>query len=112
MFQAKLMRATRLYTILLTCFSVSASFGQTTSLRHTFDVPTPTLADEFGTSVSIDGNNILIGAPGNDSNGGNVGQAHLFDVTTGNLVFTFDVPTPTLADEFGASVAILSLIHI
>jgi hypothetical protein len=35
-----------------------------------------------------------------------VGQAHLFDVGTGNLLWTFDDPTPTTRDSFGRSVAL------
>ena len=76
------------------------------NLLRTFNDPTPTTADTFGTSVAIDGNNVLIGASRDDSTGSNVGQAHLFDATTGNLLQTFNDPTPNGGDRFGASVAI------
>jgi hypothetical protein len=82
-------------------------FDATTGdLLLTFDDPTPTMVDLFGVSVAVDGNYVLIGASGDDTNGPQVGQAHLFDATTGDLLLTFDDPTPTTADRFGSSVSI------
>jgi len=89
--------------ILITSSVISPAYG---ILLQTFDDPTVTLADGFGTSVSISGNNVLVGAPADDTNGNFVGQAHLFDATTGNLLRTFDDPTVTVADFFGTSVSI------
>ena len=86
--------------------SVSASFGQNASLLQTFDDPSPAEDDQFGNAVAIDGNHILVGVSGDDTNGDGVGQAYLLDATTGNRIFTFDDPTPTGGDRFGASVAI------
>lgn len=82
--------------------SASASF----TLVQTFDDPTPTRSDRYGTSVAVDANRVLIGAIHDDTNGINVGQAQLFDAITGNLLRTFDDPTITIADRFGASVAV------
>jgi WD40 repeat protein len=82
-------------------------FDATTgALLQTFDDPTVTTFDTFGWSVAIDGNNVLIGAANDDTNGVNVGQVHLFDATTGALLQTFDDPTPTQGDGFGYSVAL------
>ena len=82
-------------------------FDATTGvLLRTFNDPTITNADNFGVSVAIDGNNVLIGASGDDTNGSAVGQAHLFDATTGVLLQTLIDPTPTVADQFGISVTI------
>ena len=82
-------------------------FDATTgALLQTFDDPTVTVQDLFGSSVALDGNNVLIGAPSDDTSGSEVGQAHLFDATTGALLQTFDDPTITGADQFGFSVAI------
>ena len=82
-------------------------FDATTgALLQTFDDPTVTSFDQFGTSVALSGDRVLIGAPGDDTQGGNVGQAHLFDATTGALLQTFDDPTVTSADLFGGSVAL------
>ncbi|MFA9460100.1 WD40 repeat domain-containing protein [Thiohalorhabdus methylotrophus] len=79
-------------------------------LRH-FSDPTPTSEDLFGADVAMtpDGRRILIGAPGDDSAETDVGQAHLFDAE-GNLLRTYDDPTPTgrkgYGDRFGSAVAI------
>jgi|GEM_PF-1645102 len=88
---------------------MSPTFG---NLLHTFDDPTPTTTDQFGHSVALDGNHVLIGAPGDNTLGHNVGQAHLFDLT-GNLLRTFNDPTPNPGnpttgggDVFGSSVAL------
>jgi len=89
--------------ILITSSVFSPAYGE---LIHTFDDPTPTGSDFFGASVSIDGNNVLVGAQGDNTNGEAVGQAHLFDATTGLLLQTFDDPTVTVADSFGSSVSI------
>jgi hypothetical protein len=71
----------------------------TGNLLQTLDDPTPTqspasfaVGDLFGISVALDGNRVLIGAAFDDTNGFGVGQAHLFDATTGDLVQTFDDP--------------------
>ena len=86
--------------------------GTTGALLRTFNDPTPTTADFFGTSVSVSGNSVLIGARGDDTNGRDVGQAHLFDATTGTLLQTFNDPTPTgsggvgFGDHFGSSVSV------
>lgn len=82
-------------------------FDATTgSLLQTFDDPTPTGSDHFGSAVAISGNLVLVGARHDDTNGVDVGQAHLFDATTGALLQTFNDPTPTGLDNFGVSVAI------
>ena len=96
----------------LLAFFVSASFSSlvfasTHYLLQTFDDPTLTNVDQFGSSVALDGNHALIGARIDNTNGSRVGQAHLFDITTGNLLRTFNDPTVTNGDEFGASVALV-----
>ena len=50
------------------------------TLLQTFDDPTVTGGDVFGDAVALEGDRLLIGAPGDDTQGGNVGQAHLFDL--------------------------------
>jgi hypothetical protein len=84
-------------------------------LLHTLDDPTPTprtdinvdpFGDRFGGSVAIEGDNILIGAFGDNTHGQNVGQAHLFETASGDLLQTFDDPTVTTQDDFGLAVAI------
>ncbi len=66
-------------------------FDMTTGdLLRTFDDPTVTTSDNFGISVAIDGDNVVIGAHGDNTRGNNVGQAHLFNATSGVLLHTFE----------------------
>ena len=53
--------------------------GLTGALSQTFIMPDVTNRDFFGSSVALDGNNVLIGAPDNDTDGEDVGRAYLFD---------------------------------
>ena len=49
--------------------------------------------DQFGYSVSVDGNLALVGAIGEDDAGGtNSGKVYIFDVTTGSLLHTLNNP--------------------
>ncbi|MEZ6073098.1 MAG: PEP-CTERM sorting domain-containing protein [Pirellulales bacterium] len=78
--------------------------ADTGELLHTFYDPTPTQSGSFGHSVAIEGDRLLIGALGNDTILTNAGQAYLFDALTGDLIHTFNAPTPTFAGLFGSSV--------
>ena len=88
------------------------------SLIHTFDNPSLSgpagiaRDDFFGFAVALDGNRALIGSPGSKND---AGQAFVFDTATGNLVHTFEDPSPqtsfpppfaTRGGFFGSSVAI------
>jgi len=79
--------------------------GSTGALLRTFLNPTPAAGDEFGCSVGTVGNNILIGANGDDAG---AGAAYLFDGSTGALLLTFLNPTPAASQWFGFSVAAVS----
>ena len=80
--------------------------GERFERRQTFNDPTVTNEDNFGDGVALDGDRVLVGAPQDDTKGTNVGQAHLFNATTGSLLRTFNDPTPGSGDRFGVSVAI------
>jgi len=54
----------------------------TGNLLHILQNPTPERNDKFGTSVSIYGNNVLVGADDDNTAGTNTGAAYLFDVST------------------------------
>ena len=76
------------------------------TLLETFLNPTPEANDGFGTAVAIDNNSVLIGAPGDSTEGGfQSGAAYLFD-TEGTLQQTFLNPNQTAGDLFGDAVAI------
>ncbi len=68
--------------------------------------PTPQFNDQFGFSVSIFGNKVLVGAPQDDTDGEDTGIAYLFDATSGNLLKTFHNPSPQINDQFGFSVSL------
>jgi Ca2+-binding RTX toxin-like protein len=80
-------------------------FDSTGVLLQTFNNPTPAAGDQFGTSVSVSGNNILVGAPFDDTGTTDTGAVYLFDGTTGALQ-TFNNPTPAAGDQFGTSVSV------
>ncbi len=66
-----------------------ATLGVTADAQPlTFNDPTVTDRDRFGSGVALDGNNVLIGASGDDTLGSSVGQAHLF--TLPSLLGDFD----------------------
>ena len=79
----------------------------TGALLHTFLNPTPAANDNFGTSVAVSANRVLIGATSDGTSGFHEGAAYLYDMTTGNLLKTLLIPTPVGNSEFlGQSVAL------
>jgi len=77
-------------------------FDTSGNLLQSFFSPTPVIAEQFGRSVSLDGNNVLVGA---DGAGIGAGAAYLFD-TSGNPLQTYNNPTPANNDIFGHSSSI------
>ena len=69
-------------------------------------------SDMFTWPISISGNYAIAGATNEDEAGGNnSGKAYIFDVTTGNLVYTLDNPnavwcSTAATDNFGTSLSI------
>ncbi len=78
--------------------------GVASALPLTLLSPAPAADDHFGRSVAVSGTRVLVGAPG-VVNGSSPGVAYLFDGTNGNLLQTFNNPTPVANDQFGHSVA-------
>jgi hypothetical protein len=68
--------------------------------------PTPVDGDGFGTAVVAFGNDILIGAPGDDSLATDAGAVYLFESGTGKLLRAFTNPSPDAGDNFGAAIAV------
>ena len=66
----------------------------------------------FGTDVAANGNYMIIGAPRADVTATTIqGKAYVYDLTTGNLVYTLVNPDPDASggnDQFGQSVTITS----
>jgi hypothetical protein len=78
----------------------------TGNLLRTFNNPTPAVGDDFGLSVSLSGNRVLVGAPGDGTKAVGAGSAYLFDAATGNLLRSFHNPTPSAGDAFGWSLSV------
>jgi hypothetical protein len=83
--------------------------AMTGNLVHTIENPTPDLGyDRFGSSVSVDGDRVLVGSIFDDNNGFyDNGSAYLFDAVTGNLVHTFENPSPDVSGRFGSGVSVV-----
>ena len=79
--------------------------GTTGALLQTINNPTPAQGDTFGFSMAAVGNNILVGAVGDDTGAPDSGSVYLFDGTTGALLRTINNPNPAANDNFGFSVA-------
>lgn len=68
--------------------------------------------DFFGHGIGISGNTAIVGAHGDDDNGGTSGSAYLFDVTTGNELFKLTASDGAAGDQFGYWTAISGNIAI
>lgn len=73
------------------------------SLSHVLWPPVLAHATRFGSVVAISGTNLVAGAF--DALGG-IGEAHLFDASTGVFLRTFANPSPDAGDGFGVHVAV------
>jgi len=78
-------------------------FDASGNVLHTIDGSAP--GDGFGYAVLAAGNNILIGAPNDDTGGGDAGIAYLYDGSTYERLLTVSNPTPASNDRFGCSLA-------
>lgn len=76
------------------------------SLLRTFNNPNPVASDQFGYSVALHGNRVLIGANRQDTGAAQAGIAYLIDATTGAVLQTLTNPSPGGDDEFGIAVAL------
>lgn len=75
-------------------------------LVSTLSNPYPAVDDNFGYSVAISDNYVVVGAVGVDAGANGAGAAYVFNATTGALLRPLSNPYPALADAFGISVAI------
>ena len=68
--------------------------------------PDGTPNDQFGWSVALNGNLLLIGGTADDEAGEDAGAAYLFDLNTGQQLFKFTASDARPSDEFGFAVAL------
>jgi outer membrane protein assembly factor BamB len=80
-------------------------------LKASLQSPTPETNAEFGCSVAMDGDTILIGEHQADLDVVNEGRAYKFDIE-GNLLEILQAPNPSVNEKFGASAAIYGDISV
>jgi hypothetical protein len=69
-------------------------------------VPTgATDGDRFGASVAIDGDRVVVGAPGADGVGVDSGAVYVFDANTGTQLLELEAADADAGDQFGYDVA-------
>ena len=74
-------------------------------LLHVLRKETGNFFDHFAYSIAILGDDdVLVGAPFDDTSGNDTGAAYLYDLATGDLVQTFLNPTPERGDYYSKSV--------
>lgn len=74
-------------------------------VKATLAAPTPAVGDEFGASVALAKDTLVVGAPGTDAAAGAAYLYH-FAAKTWNLVATLELTSPVAANAFGRAVAI------
>jgi large repetitive protein len=79
----------------------------TGALLSTLDSPNPESQGQFGLSVAIVGNMVVVGAPCETTSGQScAGRAYVFSTVTDALIATLANPNPQVDEIFGYSVAI------
>ena len=73
------------------------------TLVRTIPDPTPDNINQFGRSITVNGNDIVIGAPGDSTAAINAGAIYRFDGSSFGLVQTVLDPNPGQQDSFGQS---------
>ena len=68
--------------------------------------PSPSSGDRFGDAIAVSGNTLVVGVPSDNGTGPDSGRAYVFDITTGDLNYALDNPTPASSDFFGTAVAV------
>jgi outer membrane protein assembly factor BamB len=88
---------------------VTGSLFRTLNNPNAYGTPSD---DYFGYSVAISGNYVAVGANGeDDTSGTSSGKVYVFDILTGNLIWTLNNPNPygtSVSDNFGKFVDICS----
>lgn len=85
------------------------SSGTPTVPVATLNNPTPGASDQFGSSVSISGTRVVVGAYRDDASFLDTGRAYVYDLTSGTPavpVVTLSDPTPAAEEFFGCAVAV------
>jgi hypothetical protein len=80
----------------------------TGALLFTLNSPNPSSTGQFGMSVAMSGDLLVVGAPGNKIGTGSFssGAVYVYRASTGALLRTIPNPMPVTSDDFGEAVAI------
>ena len=79
-------------------------FNATTGAHvTTLGNPTPGADENFGYSLAVSGNTVVVGAYQESTTASKAGSAYVFNVTTGALITALANPTPAPDDNFGFS---------
>jgi len=88
----------------------STSTGNHLRTIHSLYRPTGYERNDFGKSLALDGENLVIGSPSSNnpvtSTPNGIGMCHSYNATTGALVQTIENPTPNTNDNFGHAISI------
>jgi outer membrane protein assembly factor BamB len=84
---------------------VQCAYAQPLPTRE-WTSPSASPRDGFGEDVAINGNRVLVGASQDDTGATDAGRAFLYDAVTGNLLQTFNNPSPAVGAGFGYSVSL------
>ncbi len=92
-----------------TVYVYDLSAGTPDMPTWTVDNPTPDSEDNFGISVAVSGDTLVVGAHQDNTGADQTGSAYVFDLLpdgTTELIATLNNPFPLFDDHFGASVAV------
>ncbi len=78
--------------------------GASGQLLHILQSPNPAAGDKFGRAVAGLGQEVLVGAPLDDTSAEDAGAVYLFDSQTGQLQRTFLSPSANVNDQFGRAI--------
>lgn len=78
----------------------------TGALVQILNNPAPGTDDQFGIATDINGSFAVVGAQGNSDAGTNSGSIYVFDVSTGDLLYTIDNPAGQANGRFGRTLKI------
>jgi hypothetical protein len=76
---------------------------------HVLNNPGPATGDQFGASIGVSGNRIVVGAPKDDAGAADAGTAYIYDISSGSPTLPLHVipnPAPQADDGFGNAVGI------
>lgn len=82
--------------------------SETGDLLQSFEAPADAFGSDhgdFGQAVALNRDLVLIGAPGDGTDGPNAGGAYLYSAETGRLLHRFGDPEASHGNRFGTSVA-------